>query len=172
MAVETAGGQLGQNWESSTRGSVGICVISLPNPSLMKDMSITNSGGRSGIAYSSDGQFEVALGPLAVVSEDIRLQASPEQLFAAAFSSSFAETLIRLAKERSLQETGAFTITAEATLLADEEGDYLEIELDAYLPGLDREIAQALIEETHDHCPYSQAVLENVTVHLHLLEDE
>lgn len=138
----------------------------------MKDMTITNSGGRSGIAYSSDGQFEVALGPLAIVGEDLRFQASPEQLFAAAFASSFSETLLRLAKEHGLEETGAFTISAEVALLTDDEGEFLEIELDAYLPGLDREIAQALIEETHEHCPYSQAVLENVTVHLHLLEDE
>lgn len=135
-------------------------------------MSITNSGGRSGIAYSADGHFEVALSPIALAKEEISLQASPEQLFAAAFASSFSETLLRLAEERGFHETAAFTISAEVSVLSDEEGDYLEIELDAYLPGLDREMAQALIEKTHDHCPYSQAVFENVTVHLHLLEDE
>ena len=138
----------------------------------MNDMSITNSGGRSGIAYSPDGHFEVALSPAAVAQENLRLQASPEQLFAAAFASSFSETLLRLAKEQGFQETAAFTISAEVSVLTDEEGEYLEIELDAYLPGLDREMAQTLIENAHDHCPYSQAVFENVTVHLHLLEDQ
>jgi Ohr subfamily peroxiredoxin len=138
----------------------------------MNDMSITNSGGRSGIAYSTDGRFEVALGPLNLVEETIRMQASPEQLFAAAFASSFSETLLRLAGEGGFQETAAFTVTAEVSVLSDEEGECLEIELDAYLPGLDREKAQSLTEAAHEHCPYSQAVLDNVTVHLHLLEDE
>jgi len=42
----------------------------------------------------------------------------------------------------------------------------LEIELQISLPGLDRELAQSLIDAAHQVCPYSNATRGNIDVRL------
>ena len=122
---------------------------------------VTNSGGRKGQAYSTDGIFEIDL-----------KENSPEQLFAAALASSFNEVVIGLASEQGLDQTEEFAISVQVSLQREEEGDFLEIELDAYLPGLKKEQAAELMQDAYDLCPFSQAVSENVDFHLHLLMDD
>ena len=122
---------------------------------------ITNTGGRKGRAYSTDGSFDMDL-----------QETSPEQLFASALSTSFNEVLSKLAREKGLEQADEFAISILVSLQREEEEDFLEIELDAYLPGLEKEEGAELLGEAYELCPFSQAVSENVDFHLHLLMDE
>lgn len=122
---------------------------------------ITNSGGRNGQAYSTDGSFEMDL-----------KESSPEQLFAAALATSFNEVLLKIAAEQALEKADEFAISVQVSLQQEEEEDFLEIELDAFLPGLEKEQAAELLQDAYELCPFSQSVSENVDFHLHLLMDE
>jgi lipoyl-dependent peroxiredoxin len=49
-------------------------------------------------------------------------------------------------------------------------GEYfLQARLNVSLPGLDREVAQALTDAAHQTCPYSKATRGNIDVSIHLV---
>jgi len=113
----------------------------------------------NGEARSSDGRLDVKLSP----PGSPRDGTSPEQLFAAGWSACF-ESAIGIAARRRKITVPALTIDAEVDLhLAD--GEYsLSARFDIGLPGLDRGIAQSLVEEAERLCPYSKATQGNVDV--------
>lgn len=135
------------------------------------DTSATNKGGRSGHVTSDDG----------VIDYDIRMPDSggeqpsgttnPEQLFAAAYSSCFAGALQHVAKEKGIEDLGDFSVTATISFNKDDDGFFLEAVLDSYLPTVDKEKGEDLINAAHEICPYSKATRDNITVHLNLLVD-
>lgn len=62
-----------------------------------------------------------------------------------------------------------FAIDAEIDLLLT-EGEYsLQARLNVNLPGLDRDVAQALVDAAHQTCPYSKATRGNINVALNLV---
>ena len=136
------------------------------------ETSATNTGGRAGHVESDNG----------VIDFDIRMPdtrgnqsagtTNPEQLFAAAYSTCFAGALQHVAKEQGLEELGDFHVTATISFNKDEDGFFLEAILDSYLPTLDKEKGEELINAAHEICPYSKATRDNITVHLNLLMDE
>jgi|ERR1700733_3644999 lipoyl-dependent peroxiredoxin len=119
----------------------------------------TVGGRENGEARSSDGRLDVKLSP----PGSPRDGTSPEQLFAAGWSACF-ESAIGIAARRRKITVPALTIDAEVDLhLAD--GEYsLSARFDIGLPGLDRGIAQSLVEEAERLCPYSKATQGNVDV--------
>jgi organic hydroperoxide reductase OsmC/OhrA len=48
-------------------------------------------------------------------------------------------------------------------------GYYLSARLNVSLPGLDREVAQALADAAHQTCPYSKATRGNINVVINLI---
>jgi lipoyl-dependent peroxiredoxin len=117
-------------------------------------------GGREcGEARSSDGRLDVKLS----LPGSPRDGTNPEQLFAAGWSACF-ESAIGLAARKRKITVPALTIDAEVDLhVAD--GEYsLSARFDIGLPGLDRGIAQSLVEEAEGLCPYSKATHGNVDV--------
>jgi osmotically inducible protein OsmC len=119
----------------------------------------TVGGRENGEARSSDGRLDVKLSP----PGSPRDGTNPEQLFAAGWSACF-ESAIGIAARRRKITVPALTIDAEVDLhLAD--GEYsLSARFDIGLPGLDRGIAQSLVEEAERLCPYSKATQGNVDV--------
>lgn len=70
-------------------------------------------------------------------------------------------------------DIGDFTVTATVSIGKTEEGDLqLKVILDSYLPGVDIETGEKLVNEAHEVCPYSRATRDNVDVTLNLLLDE
>ena len=119
----------------------------------------TVGGRENGEARSSDGRLDVKLSP----PGSPRDGTSPEQLFAAGWSACF-ESAIGIAARRRKITVPALTIDAEVDLhLADGESS-LSARFDIGLPGLDRGIAQSLVEEAERLCPYSKATQGNVDV--------
>jgi osmotically inducible protein OsmC len=121
---------------------------------------IRTVGGReNGVARSSDGRLDVKLS----LPGSPRAGTNPEQLFATGWSACF-ESAIGLAARKRRIALPELAIDAEVDLrLAD--GEYsLSARFNVSLPGLDENIAQSLIKEAEQICPYSKATKGNVDV--------
>lgn len=131
--------------------------------------SATNKGGRSGHVASDDGVIDLNLNMPNASGETDGESTNPEQLFAAAYSSCFAGALQAVAKEHKVDDLGEFSVTAIIGFNKDEDGFFLDATLDCWLPTVDKETGEALINAAHEICPYSKATRDNITVELNLL---
>jgi len=93
---------------------------------------------------------------------------NPEQLFAAGWSACFDGALGKAAKKFSVDLPAGLAIDAEVDLCLEGEAYFLRARLNVSLPGMERELAQKLIETAHQTCPYSKAVRNNIDVTLNL----
>ena len=132
----------------------------------------TTTGGAEGHVTSEDGVIDMKLSaPKSLGGKGGNLT-NPEQLFAAGYSASFAGALEEVAKEQNV-DLGDFNVTATVRIEKSEEGDLeMSVILDAYLPGVDVEIAEELVNDAHETCPYSIATIDNIDVTLNLMLDE
>jgi len=65
------------------------------------------------------------------------------------------------------------SVTANIEIGKTKDGDLqLRATLDCYLPGVDVETGEDLVNKAHEVCPYSRATRDNITVTLNLLLDE
>ncbi len=124
-----------------------------------------SKGGRSGNVHSPDAPFAVTVGnPLEAGAG--KLGPSPEHLFAGAYSACYHGALANAAKTLGLSAVDS-TARALVSLLEDEQGGYhLSVTLHAQLPGIERALAQRIMEEAHRTCPYSKALRGDVVVTL------
>jgi osmotically inducible protein OsmC len=60
-------------------------------------------------------------------------------------------------------------IDAEVDLNLAEDGYFLRARLNVSLPGVERELAQALLDEADQTCPYSKATRGNIDVAINLI---
>ena len=127
-------------------------------------------GGRDGNTGTPDGRFEVKVArPKELGGKGDGI--NPEQLFASGYAACFLSSMQLLAAQ------GVATVPANAEVMAtvgfglrSEGGLGLEIALDITLPGLARSDAEALIENAHQICAYSNATRNNVATKLRLIE--
>jgi Ohr subfamily peroxiredoxin len=107
---------------------------------------------------------------------DIRLAApgrigtNPEHLFAAAWSACFEHAIRLAAQRRKITLSAGITIDAEVNLNVADSGDFLSAGLDVSIRGVERDVAQALVDEAHEICPYSKATRGNIDVAIKLAE--
>ncbi len=120
--------------------------------------------GRNGHARTDDGILDV----------DVRVPTelggpggatNPEQLFAAGYAACFHSAIKFVAARKKLDVTDS-EVSATVFLGMVETGFGLAVELDVHIPNLDAEAAQALTEDAHKACPYSNATRGNVEVKL------
>ncbi|MGM4985500.1 MULTISPECIES: organic hydroperoxide resistance protein [Rhizobium] len=125
------------------------------------------SGGReNGVARSSDGRLDVRLG----VPGTARIGTNPEQLFAAGWSACFESAIGLIVQKKRIKLDGDVAIDAEVDLnLSDADGYSLTARLNVSIPGVEHDVAQALIEEAHQVCPYSKATRGNIDVSIRLV---
>ena len=131
----------------------------------------TNKGGRSGQVRSEDGVLDFTIEMPTANGKGNTESTNPEELFAAAYSTCFAGALQHVAQSQGIGDLGDFNVTATISFNQEADGFFLEAVLDSYLPTLDREKGEQLINAAHEICPYSNATRDNITVHLNLLED-
>lgn len=118
------------------------------------------TGGREGAAQSSDGQLDVRLSS----PGSNRPGTNPEQLFAAGWSACYLGAIAIAAGERKIKLPADAAVDAEVDLALDEGSYSLKTRLNVSLPGLDREVGEALIKRAHETCPYSKATHGNIAV--------
>ena len=124
----------------------------------------TTGGRESGISRSSDGRLDVKLS----VPGSARIGTNPEQLFAAGWSACF-ESAIGLAARNRKIVLADLAIDAEVDLHLADSAYFLSARLNVSLPGIAREVAQALVDEADQLCPYSKATRGNIDVAINLV---
>ncbi|WP_104180666.1 organic hydroperoxide resistance protein [Arthrobacter sp. B0490] len=119
--------------------------------------------GRNGKAYTDDGELVV---DLAVPKEmgGAGGATNPEQLFALGYSACFHSAL-KLVASRSRATISDTAVTAEVSIAPVDGGGFqLAVALHAEISGVDQETADALVEQAHQVCPYSNATRGNIEV--------
>ena len=129
----------------------------------------TATGGRDGSARSSDGVLDVKLTTPKALGGNGATGTNPEQLFAAGYSACFIGAMKFVAAQQKLALPADTSIHGLVGIGQIEAGFGIEVELKISLPGLERSIAEALVEKAHAVCPYSNATRGNIDVTLTLI---
>jgi osmotically inducible protein OsmC len=120
----------------------------------------TTGGRENGVARSSDGRLDVEISPPGAS----RAGTNPEQLFAAGWSACF-ESAIGLAARKRKVTVAEVVIDAEVYLhLAGSDNFALSARLNVGLPGVERDVAEQLVKDAEQLCPYSKATRGNIDV--------
>jgi osmotically inducible protein OsmC len=123
------------------------------------------SGGRDGACRSSDGRLDVRLSSPGTPGSGT----NPEQLFAAGWSACFIGALKAEAAKMNLAVPADLAIDAEVDLGVTDGAYGLAARLSVTLPGVEREVAQCLVDAAHQTCPYSRATRGNIEVAIQLI---
>ncbi len=94
---------------------------------------------------------------------------NPEQLFASGYSACFASAIQLIAMKEKVSLPHPIEIEGLVRIGAIPQGYGLEVELKISLAGIDKTVAQSLVEKAHQVCPYSNATRGNIKVTLTLL---
>jgi lipoyl-dependent peroxiredoxin len=120
----------------------------------------TTGGRDGGASRTSDGRLEVKLSVPGTPSTGT----NPEQLFAAGWSACFLSALKVVAARKKIKLPAEAAVDAEVDLGTTAGGYLIQARLNVNLPGIEREVAQALMEAAHQECPYSKATHGNINV--------
>jgi Ohr subfamily peroxiredoxin len=123
------------------------------------------TGGRDGASRTSDGRLDVKLASPGGPGDGT----NPEQMFAAGWSACFLSAIGLAATQRKVALPADRAVDAEVDLGTNEGGYLLRARLNVSLPGLQREVAQALVDAAHQLCPYSKATRGNIEVTINLV---
>jgi osmotically inducible protein OsmC len=125
------------------------------------------TGGRNGASRSSDGRLDIKLSSPGAPGNGI----NPKQMFAAGWSACFMGAMGVAAAKMKTRLPADAAIDAEVDL-CDAGGEYfLQARLNVSLPGVEREVAQALVDAAHQTCPYSKATRGNIDVAINVVRD-
>ena len=127
----------------------------------------TATGGRDGRAKSDDGVLDIALVAPKALGGAGATGTNPEQLFAAGYAACFGGAIGAVARAQKIT-TGPVSVTTKVTLGTVGQGYGIAVELEASLPELPREQAEALVAAAHQVCPYSNATRGNIVVDVKL----
>ena len=130
--------------------------------------SATSTGGRDGRSISSDKALDVQLSTPKELGGAGDAGTNPEQLFAAGYSACFIGALKFVGAKEKIAVPADVSVTAQVGIGPIPTGFALDVELTISLPGLERTVAEDLVEKAHQVCPYSNATRGNVDVRLTL----
>lgn len=132
--------------------------------------SATSTGGRDGRSVSSDNQLDVKLTTPKELGGAGGAGTNPEQLFAAGYSACFIGALKFVAAARKTALPADLSIKADVGIGPNGKGGFgIQVALNISLPGLDRQLAEELVNKAHEVCPYSNATRGNIDVALNIL---
>ena len=124
------------------------------------------TGGRvNGASRSSDGHLEITLSTPGTAGSGT----NPEQLFAAGWSACFEGAMGIAARKMRITLPADLAIDAEVDLCTTAGAFFLQARLNVSVPGVEREVAQNLVNAAHQTCPYSKAIRGNVDVVINLV---
>jgi osmotically inducible protein OsmC len=124
------------------------------------------TGGRvNGASRSSDGHLEITLSTPGTAGSGT----NPEQLFAAGWSACFEGAMGIAARKMRITLPADLAIDAEVDLCTTASAYFLQARLNVSVPGVEREVAQNLVDAAHQTCPYSKAIRGNVDVVINVI---
>ncbi|TIS86082.1 organic hydroperoxide resistance protein [Mesorhizobium sp.] len=132
---------------------------------LLYTAKVRTTGGRDGASRSSDGRLDIRLstpgGPGG--------STNPEQLLAAGWSACFEGAMAIAARKMNITLPAGHAIDAEVDLNVADGAFFLSARLNVSVPGLDRDVALAVVDAAHQTCPYSKAARGNIEVAIKLI---
>src|SRR5271156_681900 len=105
----------------------------------------TTGGRENGASRSSDGHLDIKLS----IPGSVRIGTNPEQLFAAGWSACFESAIGLVAQKRKITLPADVAIDAEVDLNLADGRYFLRARLNVSMPGVERDVAQALVDEAH-----------------------
>lgn len=123
------------------------------------------TGGRDGVSRSTDGRLDIKLSSPGTSGTGT----NPEQLFAAGWSACFIGAMGLAAGKLKVALPADLAVDAEVDLGTIDNGYFLQARLNISLPGLEREVAQQLVDAAHQTCPYSKLTRGNINVDINLM---
>ena len=127
----------------------------------------SSTGGRDGSTRSSDGLLDVKLS----VPQEMGGGGggvNPEQLFAAGYSACFIGAMKFVAGQQKVTLPADTSIDAIVGIGQIPDGFGIEVQLVVKVPGVDRAVAQQIVDKAHQVCPYSNATRGNIEVSITL----
>lgn len=124
-----------------------------------------STGGRSGKVAVNGSSLAFEMSPPAEMG-GTKAGFNPEQLFAAGYAACFGSALQHVVRVRKLH-IPAPSVRLTVGLSQDESGGYfLSVAIVGILQGVDRSMADEIVQEAHTVCPYSKATRGNIEVTL------
>lgn len=125
----------------------------------------TTGGRDGGSSRTSDGRLDVKLSVPGGHGEGT----NPEQLLAVGWAACFTSAIKIVAAEKKVKLPPELALDSEVDLCTNAGGYFLRVRFNISLPGLEREVAQAIVEGAHHICPYSKATRGNIEVELNIV---
>jgi Ohr subfamily peroxiredoxin len=125
----------------------------------------TTGGREHGVSRSSDGHLDIKLSSPGTAG----LGTNPEQLFAAGWSACFEGAMGIAARKKKIALPDDLAVDAEVDLCLNEGAYFLQARLNVSIPGVERAVAQQIIDEAHQTCPYSKMSRSNIDVAITLV---
>lgn len=129
----------------------------------------TSTGGREGSSRSADGILDLKLTTPKALGGNGLPGTNPEQLFAAGYSACFLGALKFVAGKAKVALPPETSVTGDVGIGPIPAGFGIEVALTVSIPGVERAAAQALVEQAHSVCPYSNATRGNIDVTLNVV---
>jgi Ohr subfamily peroxiredoxin len=126
----------------------------------------TTGGREGGASRTSDGRLDVKYSLPGGPGNGT----NPEQLFAVGWSGCFLSAIKHVAAQSKVRLPADPVIDAEVDLCMGSDGYSLQARLNVTLAGLDRQVAQTLLDGAHQTCPYSKATRGNINVEINLVD--
>jgi osmotically inducible protein OsmC len=120
----------------------------------------TTGGRDGGASRTSDGRLDVKLS----IPGTPGTGTNPEQLFAVGWSACLLSALKIVAGKMKIKLPDDVAIDPEVDRGTTGGGYVLQARLNVRLPGVERDIAQAIVDGAHLQCPYSKATHGNINV--------
>ncbi|MDR1974626.1 MAG: organic hydroperoxide resistance protein [Bacteroidales bacterium] len=131
---------------------------------------VTSTGGRTGHIKSSDGILDFEVRPPKAMGGQDDSHTNPEQLFAAGYAACFGSAVNHVALLQKLRVNP--TITAKVSIGDKPGGGFmLAVEMAVNISGVELSIAEDIVKQAHQICPYSNATRGNVEVTLTVTSD-
>lgn len=128
----------------------------------------TTGGREGGASRTSDGQLDLKL----AVPGTHGTGTNPEQLFAVGWSACFLSAIKLIAAHKKVRLPADAAVDAEVDLGTAGGGYLIQARLSVSLPGIEREVAQELVNSAHLECPYSKATHGNINVVTNVVETQ
>jgi osmotically inducible protein OsmC len=125
----------------------------------------TIGGREGGASRTSDGRLDVKLSVPGTPGNGT----NPEQLFAVGWSACFLSAIKHVASQMKVRLPPDVAIDPEVDLLMGDGGYFLRARLNVSLPGVERQVAQSLLDAAEQTCPYSKATRGNIEVAINLV---
>jgi len=131
---------------------------------------LSTGAGRNGHVRSSEGTLDMDMAAPKEMGGS-GAGANPEMLFAAGYAACFHNALQGIARREKVS-LGDSSVGAQVGIGPNETGGYgLSVHLEVVIPDLPHDQAQALADEAHTVCPYSNATRGNIEVTVSVSDD-